>query len=102
LERAVIISQGGPLRLDLLLGNRPAGKPPSRIPSSELPASFSCVSQEEMKRRERENILLALEHTRGKIYGRGGAAELLGLKPNTLAARLHAMGIKRSNSERPV
>jgi transcriptional regulator with GAF, ATPase, and Fis domain len=102
LERAVIISQGGPLRLDLLLGNRPAGKPPSRIPSSELPSSFSCVTQEEMRRRERENILLALEHTGGKIYGRGGAAELLGLKPNTLAARLHAMGIKRSNSERPV
>jgi transcriptional regulator with GAF, ATPase, and Fis domain len=94
LERAVIISQGGPLRLDLVLGTRPAGRPLSRTSSAEPPASSCCMTEEEMKGRERENILLALERTGGKIYGRGGAAALLGLKPNTLAARLHAMGIK--------
>jgi transcriptional regulator with GAF, ATPase, and Fis domain len=101
LERAVIISQGGPLRLDLVLGKRLAGHTPLRIPCPQPSAPFSCVTEEELKRRERENILLALERTGWKIYGRGGAAELLGLKPNTLAARLNAMGIKKRNSERP-
>src|SRR5258708_5551750 len=101
LERAVIISQGGPLRLDLVLGTRPAGHTPMRIPGPQPSPPFSCVTQEELKRRERENILLALERTSWKIYGRGGAAELLGLKPNTLATRLNAMGINRRNSERP-
>jgi transcriptional regulator with GAF, ATPase, and Fis domain len=102
LERAVIISQGGPLRLDLVLGNLPAEKAPPQVPSPRPLATFSCITQEEMKTRERENMLLALERTGWKIYGRGGAAELLGLKPNTLAARLNAMGIKRRNAERPV
>jgi transcriptional regulator with GAF, ATPase, and Fis domain len=102
LERAVIISQGGPLRLDMVLGNRPAGNPPSRAASSEPPVSFGCMTEKEIRKRERENILLALERTGGKIYGRGGAAALLGIKPNTLAARLHAMGIKglREGSDR--
>jgi len=98
LERAVIISQGGPLRLDLVLGNRPAGSPLSRTASSEPPVSFGCMTEKEVRKRERENILLALERTGGKIYGRGGAAALLGIKPNTLAARLHAMGIRGPNS----
>ncbi|HWZ42419.1 MAG TPA: sigma 54-interacting transcriptional regulator [Candidatus Saccharimonadales bacterium] len=111
LERAVIISEGGPLRLDLLLGNRPATNPPVRIPGPQMSESSSFLTQdfmtqgfmtqEEIKRRERENILLALERTGWKIYGRGGAAELLGLKPNTLAARLTAMGIRRPSSGRP-
>ncbi|HEV2964864.1 MAG TPA: sigma 54-interacting transcriptional regulator [Candidatus Angelobacter sp.] len=101
LERAVIISQGGPLRLDLVLGNLPAGKITPCIPGPPSLATFSCMTHEEMKIRERENMLLALERTGWKIYGPGGAAELLGLKPNTLAARLNAMGIKRRDSERP-
>jgi len=98
LERAVIISQGGPLRLDLVLGNRPAGSPLSRTASSGPPVSFGCMTEKEIRKRERENILLALERTAGKIYGPGGAAALLGIKPNTLAARLHAMGIKGPNA----
>jgi transcriptional regulator with GAF, ATPase, and Fis domain len=35
----------------------------------------------------------ALEHTHGRIYGAGGAAELLGLNPTTLASRLRAFKI---------
>jgi len=42
LERAVIISQGGPLRLDLALGNGTAGKPsqPTQDPRRSNPFSF--------------------------------------------------------------
>jgi transcriptional regulator with GAF, ATPase, and Fis domain len=50
-------------------------------------------SEEEIRRLERENLLTALERTRGKIYGRDGAAAVLGLKPTTLASRLRKLNI---------
>ena len=45
--------------------------------------------------RERQNLLAALERTGWKIYGSGGAAELLGIKPSTLASRLKKLGIAK-------
>jgi GAF domain-containing protein len=56
-------------------------------------AGKAVLSEEDVRRFERENIVAALEATRGRIYGRGGAAELLGLKPTTLASRLKKLGI---------
>jgi transcriptional regulator with GAF, ATPase, and Fis domain len=42
----------------------------------------------------RLHIIKVLEMTRGRIQGTGGAAELLGLEPNTLRARMDKLGIK--------
>ena len=39
------------------------------------------------------HILRALERSGGKISGKGGAAELLGVHPNTLRARMQKLGI---------
>ena len=39
------------------------------------------------------HILRALERSGGKISGKGGAAELLDVHPNTLRARMHKLGI---------
>jgi transcriptional regulator with GAF, ATPase, and Fis domain len=50
----------------------------------------------DIKSRERESILAALEKTNGKVYGPGGAARLLGIKPTTLASKMKSLGIKRS------
>ena len=36
----------------------------------------------------------ALEAAEGKVSGPGGAADLLGINPNTLASRLRAFGIQ--------
>jgi DNA-binding protein Fis len=36
-----------------------------------------------------------LKHCKGKIYGDGGAAELLGLKPTTFASKLKKYGINQ-------
>ncbi len=51
--------------------------------------------EHELQRRERDkrNIENALRHTRGKIAGAGGAAELLGVKPSTLRSRIKVYGI---------
>ena len=44
---------------------------------------------------ERRSIQEALQMSGGKIYGPGGAAELLGLRPTTLSSKIAALGIKR-------
>ena len=49
----------------------------------------------EMRRRERENVRIALNRADWKIYGPGGAAQLLGVKPTTLVSRIQKMGLRR-------
>jgi transcriptional regulator with GAF, ATPase, and Fis domain len=56
------------------------------------------LTRDEWKRLERESIVRALEQTNGKVSGRGGAAELLGLRPTTLASRIAALGLKRAKA----
>jgi transcriptional regulator with GAF, ATPase, and Fis domain len=94
IERAVILSQSGPLRIDLVLGNAASTPDASSHLQTKNQAGI-VLSQQEMDRREHDNILAALEKTRGRVYGSGGAAEILGMKPTTLAYRLKRMGIKR-------
>jgi transcriptional regulator of acetoin/glycerol metabolism len=102
LERAVISSDGaGGLRLppvDEATAARAAGAAPAvvSVPALEgprleadAPAGAGAILPDlEMRRRERENLRRALERCRGKIYGREGAAALLGMKPTTLASRI--------------
>jgi PAS domain S-box-containing protein len=97
IERAVILSEGGPLRIDLVLGESPPASAAPVSPSSPiLPGAERAVrSQLELNRQERDNVLAALETAQWRIYGPGGAAHLLGLKPTTLASRLKRLGIAR-------
>ncbi|MEE1551033.1 MAG: helix-turn-helix domain-containing protein [Nitrospinaceae bacterium] len=44
---------------------------------------------------EHHNLLKALQQTRWQVAGSGGAAELLGIKPTTLASRIKKMNIKK-------
>jgi transcriptional regulator with GAF, ATPase, and Fis domain len=91
IERAVIISQGGALRVDLALG-------PRGMKSRSAAARGSVLSREELQRRERENILKAMEQCKGKIYGPDGAAAMLGMKPTTLTSRIKKMKLQRPRS----
>jgi transcriptional regulator with GAF, ATPase, and Fis domain len=47
----------------------------------------------EIKYLERENVIAALQATNYKIHGPDGAAQLLGVKPTTLASRIKALKI---------
>jgi formate hydrogenlyase transcriptional activator len=53
------------------------------------------LTQIEMQDRERSNLLEALRCSGWKLYGPGGAAQLVGVKPTTLASRLRRYGIER-------
>ncbi len=44
---------------------------------------------------ERQHILKALRHTKGKVSGHGGAAELLDIKPTTLEYRMKKLGVRK-------
>ena len=91
IERSAILARGGALRFDDLLNTASAKKASSSMIETG-PADVLTVA--EMKQRERANILAALERTSGKIYGPGGAAELLGVKGTTLATRIKVLKIK--------
>ena len=52
-------------------------------------------TETERRARERANLIAALERSGGKVYGSGGAAELLGVPSTTLASRLRGLGIRR-------
>lgn len=51
------------------------------------------LSYGELKKLERENIIRALQESNYKIYGTGGAAEILGSKPTTLISRIKSLKI---------
>ena len=68
------------------------------VPNS-AEANSGVLTRAELKARERDNILAALENTNWKIYGTGGAAELLGLKSTTLASRLKSLQIRKPNED---
>ncbi len=46
---------------------------------------------------EREHIINVLQKCNGRIRGTGGASEILGVPPTTLASRMQKLGIKRSH-----
>jgi formate hydrogenlyase transcriptional activator len=76
IERAMIVTTGETLQFDpLWLAPAPAvdGIPEARAGLAEV---------------ERQTILEALERCHGKIYGPGGAAAALGLKPTTLYGKM--------------
>ncbi|MBZ4420591.1 sigma 54-interacting transcriptional regulator [Myxococcus sp. RHSTA-1-4] len=91
LERAVILSRGGRLRLEGALPEAVGATRERKEPTPTPEAAF--LTEKEWRQRERENLRAALAAAGGKVYGPGGAAELLGLAPTTLASRLKALGI---------
>jgi len=58
------------------------------------------LTYDELHEAERENLARALEQCGGKVSGPGGAAELLGLKPTTLASKIRVFGLRRASARR--
>ena len=90
IERAIITSKGSRMQFEL------PGSKPKNMPL-ELPDEQSAqlpYTENERIARDRENIALALKISGNKISGENGAAEILGIKPTTLASRIKNMNIK--------
>jgi len=85
IERAMIICEGKILKVDL-----------PGIPDSILHKSQKLIDV------ERNHILKILRKTEGRVYGKNGAAEILGLKPTTLYSRMNRLGIKRPRNSNDI
>jgi DNA-binding NtrC family response regulator len=86
IERAVILCPGPVLHLA------------DKLVISPHPLSSDMKTLEET---ERNQILNTLLETRWCIEGKNGAAEILGLHPSTLRARMHKLGIVRPEAKVP-
>ncbi|MDH3550418.1 MAG: sigma 54-interacting transcriptional regulator [Gammaproteobacteria bacterium] len=92
IERAVILSPGNMLRLDLSLPGRAFEED---VAVTEVPRDDNVLSEMEMREFQKANTVKALEQAHWKVSGPGGAAELLGVRPTTLADRIRTYKIKR-------
>jgi len=97
IERSVITASNGRLRFDLPTDDPLKTPSPVDVQRSAETATIigAILTDDEIRRQERENIFAALKRTKWKLSGEDGAAELLGIKPTTLASRMKKMGIKR-------
>ena len=94
LERAVILQPSGPLALEHIVLVPGATHPEpvqGAVPQGAFPA-FDAMQRDYFER--------ALQRTSGKIYGRDGAAALVGMKPTTLQSRLKKLGIDPAKARR--
>ena len=99
IERAAILGGGQGLEVAQALGTAPA-RPPQPVPgnSSQVPTIIEDETGKEaswltLDAAMVRHIESALRRTRGRIEGKGGAAELLAINPHTLRARMRKLAI---------
>ena len=94
IDRAAILGDGRRLEIAAALGvsreaangrNGPPQEPPAPLPRGPGLATFDDAVRQHLER--------ALEATRGRIEGAGGAAELLAVNPHTLRSRMRRLGL---------
>jgi PAS domain S-box-containing protein len=93
IERAVILSRGTVLRLDLAMSD--ILNAPSAAEPESADAEPSLLTEAEMREFERKNTLLALEMAQWRVSGPNGAAKLLGIKPTTLTDRMRKFNLSK-------
>ena len=96
IERALILSRGGPLRFELPRRTGGNGPSPLQIPQTDGEETED-LSLDELISRERAIVSKALERSRWKIYGADGAAALLKIKPTTLVSKMKRLGVRKDN-----
>jgi transcriptional regulator with GAF, ATPase, and Fis domain len=85
IERALILSKGTPLTFDDLIGGKKDESAFIRGGSQDTPLKLDEAMSQHIRR--------VLEMTKGKVHGKGGAAEVLGINPSTLRNRMNQLGI---------
>jgi formate hydrogenlyase transcriptional activator len=100
LERAVILVRGTVIDCELVPVRSSPIFQPGLPRTSREPDAHAGVTVIVLSEAERRAILRALDTTGWRISGRGGAAEILGLKPTTLHAKMKKLGIHRPSVSR--
>lgn len=92
IERAVILTRGERLRLDLAMGSATKANTEPEAPASD---AQQFLTEEEFRRKEKQNLVAALQSADWRVWGPDGAAALLGIKPSTLSYRMNAFDIRK-------
>jgi transcriptional regulator with GAF, ATPase, and Fis domain len=85
IERALILSKGTPLVFDDLMGEKRDQTSAIPVGSQDAPLKLDEVMSQHIRR--------VLGITKGKVHGKGGAAEVLGINPSTLRNRMNQLKI---------
>jgi len=93
IERAVILSPGKSLRLELSIPGLKNGG--SAVVESTPTPKNEVLTEQAMRDFQKSNMVRALEEANWKVSGVGGAAELLGVRPTTLADRIRTLKIRK-------
>lgn len=96
-ERAVVLSNDGVLRVTWQLGARGAFTTADPTVADGNREKSSPVAPTRIADIEREHIVNILKQCHGVIEGPRGAAILLGMKPSTARHRIHKLGIRKSD-----
>ncbi len=93
IERAVILSRGKVLRLDLAMSD--ILNAPVATSNVDQPQDSQLLTEHDLRELERTNTLRALQLADWRVSGPNGAAKLLGIKPTTLADRVRKLKLVR-------
>jgi formate hydrogenlyase transcriptional activator len=96
IERAVIISTGASLRMDV--GDLKFAKASLPAESPVSPKPTNGALHDVLEETERQQILKALKQSNWVVAGPNGAAAHLGMKRSTLQLRMHKLRIARGSA----
>jgi DNA-binding NtrC family response regulator len=95
---AVARHKSGPLSADPFIEAMGAAADPAQDEEGAVHADVSrgaIIAEPQWRDLERRNLINALQRANWKVSGRGGAAELLSVKPSTLESRMKAFAIEK-------
>jgi len=96
IERAVIVSPGPVLSVDVSDLKFPKAGPPAEKPASSKSANGAL--HDVLEETERQQILQTLKQCNWVVAGPNGAAARLGMNRSTLQVRIHKLGISRDSA----
>ncbi len=92
IERAVILTRGARLRLDLAIGSTAnTESTPEKVDAE----SSAFLTEVEFRAQEKRNLIAALRTSNWRVWGPDGAAAMMGISPSTLSYRMNAFGIRK-------
>ncbi len=92
IERAVILTTGSRLRLDLAMQSSTSPQQTADAGPDEL---GDYLTEDEFRETEKANMIAVLGHSGGQVWGANGAASLMGVKPSTFSYRMKILGIEK-------
>ena len=99
IERAVILSRGKVLRLDLAMADIPRSTTAAITTRPSEADTPPIMNEQELLELHKNNLLTALRATGWRVSGPRGAAALVGLKPSTFTDRMKKFGIARPQAD---